>query len=429
MQIIKNQTIDQMAKQIRQETAATDDAIVAAQVADMIKNVRENGDEALKTYSATFDGVTPATWRVSEAEIQAAMASVPQKVLAALRTAAENIRTFHQQEVAVGFEDTPREGIVRGVKVTPLSAVGIYVPGGTAAYPSSVLMNAIPAKIAGVPNIVMVTPPQKDGLNPTVLAAAKIAGVDQIFQVGGAQAIAALAYGTATIPAVDKITGPGNRYVAMAKKMVYGQVAIDMIAGPSEIGILADDSARPADIAADLLSQAEHDVNARVLLMTTSAALATAVNAAVAQQLETLPRADIARAAINDHGVIYLVNTIDEMFTLMNLVGPEHLEVQLTNPAQYLAKIQNAGSIFLGPYASEPLGDYFSGPNHILPTGGTARFSSPLGVWDFQKRLQYLQYTQSALAEDLPAVTQLARAEGLEAHARAVQSRFNSSVG
>ncbi|WP_455647656.1 histidinol dehydrogenase, partial [Leuconostoc sp.] len=325
MQIIKNQTIDQMAKQIRQETAATDDAIVAAQVADIIKNVRENGDEALKTYSATFDGVTPATWRVSETEIQAAMASVPQKVLAALRTAAENIRTFHQQEVAVGFEDTPREGIVRGVKVTPLSAVGIYVPGGTAAYPSSVLMNAIPAKIAGVPNIVMVTPPQKDGLNPTVLAAAKIAGVDQIFQVGGAQAIAALAYGTATIPAVDKITGPGNRYVAMAKKMVYGQVAIDMIAGPSEIGILADDSARAADIAADLLSQAEHDVNARVLLMTTSATLATADNAAVAQQLETLPRADIARAAINDHGVIYLVNTIDEMFTLMNLVGPEHL--------------------------------------------------------------------------------------------------------
>ena len=313
--------------------------------------------------------------------------------------------------------------MTRGTKVTPLSAVGIYVPGGTAAYPSSVLMNALPAKIAGVKNIIMVTPPQKNGLNDAVLVAARIAGIDSIYQVGGAQAIAALAYGTESIPQVDKITGPGNAYVATAKRAVFGQVAIDMIAGPSEIGILADESARAKDVAADLLSQAEHDSNARAILITNSEKLAQAVSDEVNVQLSTLPRAAIARDAIDNNGFIYLVDTIDNMIDLMNAVAPEHLEIQLENAYDYINKIQNAGSVFLGKYASEPLGDYLAGPNHILPTGGTARFSSALGVWDFQKRIQYLYYSKDALLDDINDVTVLAREEGLEGHARAIEIR------
>lgn len=423
MQIIKNESINQIKARIRQQTLKTVDPQVENRVADIIATVREKGDVALKSYAKAFDDVSLDVLKVSSSQINQAMKSVDPEVIAALEKAAANIRSFHQLELQTSFEDSPRPGVLRGTKVTALSAVGIYVPGGTAAYPSSVLMNALPAKIAGVKNIIMVTPPQKDGTNPVVLAAAKIAGIDSIYQVGGAQAIAALAYGTESIPKVDKITGPGNAYVATAKRAVYGQVAIDMIAGPSEIGILADDSARPQDVAADLLSQAEHDVNARAILITNSEKLAQAVSDEVDKQLLTLPRVDIARAAVDSNGFIYLVDTVDDMIGLMNVVAPEHLEIQLENAYDYLAKIQNAGSVFLGKYASEPLGDYLAGPNHILPTGGTARFSSALGVWDFQKRIQYLDYSQAALSDDASDVAALAREEGLEAHARAIEVR------
>ncbi|WP_273730516.1 histidinol dehydrogenase [Leuconostoc mesenteroides] len=423
MNIIKNESLEAIKARIRQQTEKTVDPQVEARVTDIIKNVRVNGDEALKEYGEKFDGVTLDNLKVTDSQIEEAFNQVNPAVIKALEKAADNIRSFHKLEIGESFEDNPSNGVIRGTKVTPLSAVGIYVPGGTAAYPSSVLMNAIPAKIAGVENIIMVTPPQKNGLNQAVLAAAKIAGVDRIYQVGGAQAIAALAYGTESIPQVDKITGPGNAYVATAKRDVYGQVDIDMIAGPSEIGILADDSASAKDVAADLLSQAEHDVNARAILITNSEKLATAVSKEVEDQLKVLPREVIARQAIENNGFIYLVDTIDLMIDLMNAVAPEHLEIQLENAYDYISKIKNAGSVFLGKYASEPLGDYLAGPNHILPTGGTARFSSPLGVWDFQKRIQYLQYSAEALLADSADVTVLAREEGLEAHARAIESR------
>ncbi|MGR8824493.1 histidinol dehydrogenase [Leuconostoc mesenteroides] len=423
MNIIKNESLEAIKARIRQQTEKTVDPQVEARVTDIIKNVRVNGDEALKEYGEKFDGVTLDNLKVTDSQIEEAFNQVNPAVIKALEKAADNIRSFHKLEIGESFEDNPSNGVIRGTKVTPLSAVGIYVPGGTAAYPSSVLMNAIPAKIAGVENIIMVTPPQKNGLNQAVLAAAKIAGVDRIYQVGGAQAIAALAYGTESIPQVDKITGPGNAYVATAKRDVYGQVDIDMIAGPSEIGILADDSASAKDVAADLLSQAEHDVNARAILITNSEKLATAVSKEVEDQLKVLPREAIARQAIENNGFIYLVDTIDLMIDLMNAVAPEHLEIQLENAYDYISKIKNAGSVFLGKYASEPLGDYLAGPNHILPTGGTARFSSPLGVWDFQKRIQYLRYSAEALLADSADVTVLAREEGLEAHARAIESR------
>ena len=423
MNIIKNESLEAIKARIRQQTEKTVDPQVEARVTDIIKNVRANGDEALKEYGEKFDGVTLDNLKVTDSQIEEAFNQVNPAVIKALEKAADNIRSFHKLEIGESFEDNPSNGVIRGTKVTPLSAVGIYVPGGTAAYPSSVLMNAIPAKIASVENIIMVTPPQKNGLNQAVLAAAKIAGVDRIYQVGGAQAIAALAYGTESIPQVDKITGPGNAYVATAKRDVYGQVDIDMIAGPSEIGILADDSASAKDVAADLLSQAEHDVNARAILITNSEKLATAVSKEVEDQLKVLPREAIARQAIENNGFIYLVDTIDLMIDLMNAVAPEHLEIQLENAYDYISKIKNAGSVFLGKYASEPLGDYLAGPNHILPTGGTARFSSPLGVWDFQKRIQYLQYSAEALLADSADVTVLAREEGLEAHARAIESR------
>ena len=423
MQIIKNESIDQIKSRIRQQTSKTSDPLVESRVTNIIKTVREKGDIALKAYAKEFDHVSLDELKVSAEQIDLAVKNVDPAVIKALEKAAVNIRSFHQLELQQSFEDSPRSGVTRGTKVTPLSAVGIYVPGGTAAYPSSVLMNALPAKIAGVKNIIMVTPPQKNGLNDAVLVAARIAGIDSIYQVGGAQAIAALAYGTESIPQVDKITGPGNAYVATAKRAVFGQVAIDMIAGPSEIGILADESARAKDVAADLLSQAEHDSNARAILITNSEKLAQAVSDEVNVQLSTLPRAAIARDAIDNNGFIYLVDTIDNMIDLMNAVAPEHLEIQLENAYDYINKIQNAGSVFLGKYASEPLGDYLAGPNHILPTGGTARFSSALGVWDFQKRIQYLYYSKDALLDDINDVTVLAREEGLEGHARAIEIR------
>ncbi|CAK8053594.1 histidinol dehydrogenase [Eupransor demetentiae] len=423
MKIIENEDLSSIKKRIRQATEQTVDPVIKQRVDDIIEQVRQRGDAALKDYSQRFDGIELTDLAVSKAEIDQAYNRLDEKVRTALEKAAQNIQSFHQLEVAQSFEDDSVPGVIRGTKVTPLARVGIYVPGGTAAYPSSVLMNAIPAKVAGVKEVIMVTPPQKEGLNQAVLAAAKIAGIDKIYQIGGAQAIAALAYGTESIPQVDKITGPGNAYVAAAKQAVYGQVAIDMIAGPSEIGILADDSANPKNLAADLLSQAEHDVRARAILITNSLNLAQAVSDEVEAELKTLPREEIARQAIEQQGFIYLTDSIDDMLALMNEVAPEHLEVQLENPKQYLAQIQNAGSVFLGPNTSEPLGDYYAGPNHILPTGGTARFSSALGVWDFQKRIQYLSYSENALQRDASNVIALAETEGLDGHARAIEIR------
>ncbi|WP_461214472.1 histidinol dehydrogenase [Lacticaseibacillus sp. GG6-2] len=417
---------EELAAQVtkREQQAASKPEVEAA-VAAIIDNVRTNGDAALKEYSEKFDKVQVDDFRVDQATIDAGYNSCKPELIDALKLAKKNIISYHEKEVSRGFIDGEQPGVIRGQKLTPLAAVGLYVPGGTAAYPSTIMMAALPAKIAGVKNIVMVTPPQTDGINPAVLAAAKLAGVDAVYQIGGAQAIAALAFGTESIPRVDKIMGPGNIFVATAKKQVFGQVAIDMIAGPSEIGIIADSNAKPKQVAADLLSQAEHDKLARPMLVTPDLDLAKAVSAEVDKQLETLPRQEIASASVQDEGFIAVVASLDDAFNLMNLIAPEHLEVQVDEPITYLNQIQNAGSVFLGRAASEPLGDYLAGPNHILPTAGTARFFSPLGVEDFVKRIQFIQYTPEALGKEAKAITTLARTEGLEGHARAIESRFN----
>lgn len=422
MKIITD-SLESQLQQVSQRTAGLTDPEIERRVRAIIENVQQNGDAAIRDYEKQFDQIDLTDFRVDDATIDAAYEGLDADLKEALEVAKANITSFHKKEIDYGFMDAEKPGVIRGQKVIPLATVGLYVPGGTAAYPSSVLMNAVPAKIAGVKRLVMVTPPQKDGINPAVLAAAKIAGVDDVFQLGGAQAIAALAYGTESVPRVDKILGPGNIYVATAKKMVFGQVAIDMIAGPSEIGIIADTSAKPAQVAADLLSQAEHDKRARPILVTNSQKLAEAVSVEVEKQLQTLPREEIARASVEDQGFIAVLPTIDDLFTLMNAIAPEHLEIQLPNPTDYLSQIQNAGSVFLGRYASEPLGDYVAGPNHILPTSGTARFSSPVGVYDFVKRTQYIQYTGEALSKEAQYVTKLARVEGLEGHARAIEAR------
>lgn len=424
MKIYKDKSLEDMKKIVSDYTADTSDRVIEERVATIIKTVRDKGDQALKEYSQQFDKVTIDDFKVDKETIEAAYKKVDPAVIKALEVAKANITSFHEQEKERGFMDASKPGVLRGQKVTPLARVGIYVPGGTAAYPSTIMMCALPAKIAGVKDIIMVTPPQVNGIAPAVLAAAKIAGVTQIYQVGGAQAVAALAYGTESIPRVDKIVGPGNIYVATAKKQVFGQVSIDMVAGPSEIGIVADQSADPVDLAADLLSQAEHDKRARAILITNNQSLAQAVSQEVDRQLAVLPRKDIAGAAIVDRSFIAVMPSIQDMFALMNEVAPEHLEVQLDNPIQYLSMIENAGSVFLGKYASEPLGDYAAGPNHVLPTGGTARFSSALGVYDFVKHTSFSYFTKDTLAELTPHVTALARVEGLEAHARAVESRF-----
>lgn len=424
MKIIQD-SLSELEKMVQMRTRQLNDPKVSATVTEIINNVIENSDQALREYENKFDNVEIDNFKLSQAVIDEAYENLNPAVKDALYLAKKNIISFHKKELEDGFIDMEQTGVLRGQKLVPLEKVGLYVPGGTAAYPSTILMSALPAKIAGVDQVVIVTPPQKDGINPAVLAAAKIAGVDAIYQVGGAQAIAALAYGTESIPRVDKIVGPGNIFVATAKKQVFGQVAIDMVAGPSEIGIIADDSADPRQLAADLLSQAEHDKLARPILVTDSLKLAQAVNKNVDSQLQVLPRTDIATASVNNRGFIAVVEKISDMFTLMNTVAPEHLEIQLENPTQYLSQIRNAGSVFLGKYASEPLGDYVAGPNHILPTGGTARFSSPLGVYDFVKRTSFIQYTKSALKKEAQAITTLARVEGLEGHARAIESRFD----
>ncbi|MFR0617998.1 histidinol dehydrogenase [Limosilactobacillus mucosae] len=421
---IYEKSLNEMKKIVARYTEQTIDFEIEKTVSEIIQNVAQNGDQAVRDYERKFDSVNLADFSIPAFQLDQALDSIDEDLRAALELAKQNITSFHKQEIENSFVDVSTPGIMRGEKITPLASVGLYVPGGTAAYPSTILMCGIPAKLAGVKRVVMVTPPQPAGINPAVLAAAKLAGVDEVYQVGGAQAIAALAYGTETIPAVDKIMGPGNIFVATAKKQVFGKVAIDMVAGPSEIGILADESANAKEIAADLLSQAEHDKRARAMLITNSKSLAEAVSKEIERQLSTLPRQEIARTSIEDRGFIAVMENTAEMFELMNDVAPEHLEVQLENPTQYLGLIKNAGSVFLGRYASEPLGDYVAGPNHVLPTGGTARFASPLGVYDFVKRTQFIQFDRQNLKADLKAITKLARTEGLEAHARAIEARF-----
>ena len=425
MMKIYEKSLNEMKKIVARYTEQTIDFEIEKTVSEIIQNVAQNGDQAVRDYERKFDNVNLADFSIPAFQLDQALDAIDDDLRAALELAKQNITSFHKQEIENSFVDVSTPGIMRGEKITPLASVGLYVPGGTVAYPSTILMCGIPAKLAGVKRIVMVTPPQPAGINPAVLAAARLAGVDEVYQVGGAQAIAALAYGTETIPAVDKIMGPGNIFVATAKKQVFGKVAIDMVAGPSEIGILADESANAKEIAADLLSQAEHDKRARAMLITNSKSLAEAVSKEVDRQLNTLPRQAIARTSIEDRGFIAVMENTAEMFELMNDVAPEHLEVQLANPTQYLGLIKNAGSVFLGRYASEPLGDYVAGPNHVLPTGGTARFASPLGVYDFVKRTQFIQFDRQNLKADLKAITKLARTEGLEAHARAIEARFD----
>lgn len=422
---IYEKSLNEMKKIVARYTEQTIDFEIEKTVSEIIQNVAQNGDQAVRNYERKFDNVNLADFSIPAFQLDQALDAIDDDLRVALELAKQNITSFHKQEIENSFVDVSTPGIMRGEKITPLASVGLYVPGGTAAYPSTILMCGIPAKLAGVKRVVMVTPPQPAGINPAVLAAARLAGVDEVYQVGGAQAIAALAYGTETIPAVDKIMGPGNIFVATAKKQVFGKVAIDMVAGPSEIGILADESANAKEIAADLLSQAEHDKRARAMLITNSKSLAEAVSEEIDRQLNTLPRQAIARTSIEDRGFIAVMENTAEMFELMNDVAPEHLEVQLANPTQYLGLIKNAGSVFLGRYASEPLGDYVAGPNHVLPTGGTARFASPLGVYDFVKRTQFIQFDRQNLKADLKAITKLARTEGLEAHARAIEARFD----
>lgn len=421
---IYKESLDAMLSIVRQYTQQTTDMEVERRVYDIIENVRANGDAALREYSEKFDGVKLDDFKVDQSIIDAAWDNLPEDLKHALLVAKKNITEFHSREIEQGFVDMDTPGITRGQKVTPLARVGLYVPGGTAAYPSTIMMTALPAKIAGVKEIIMVTPPQKDGINPAVLGAAKLAGVDAVYQVGGAQGVAALAYGTEQIPKVDKIVGPGNIYVATAKRQVFGQVDIDMIAGPSEIGVIADESANPVHLAADLLSQAEHDPRARAIMVTNSEKLANLVSDEVERQLSQLPRESIARPAIENNSYIAVMDSVEDMFTVMNEVAPEHLEIQLPDPMEYMSMVENAGSVFLGRYASEPLGDYVGGTNHVLPTSGTAKFSSPLGVYDFVKRISFTQFSRERLQEVAKDITTLARTEGLEAHARAIEVRF-----
>ena len=397
---------------------------VSAPVRDIVENVRKNGDAALKEYTLRFDKVDLDSIRVSDEEIAEAFDIVGEQFIGILKRAAKNIREFHEKQVRTSFIISKDNGVVMGQKIMPLEKVGIYVPGGTAAYPSTVLMDAIPAKIAGCRQVVMVTPPAKDGsVNPAILAAAKVAGIDRIYKVGGAQAIAALAYGTESIPKVDKIVGPGNAFVAEAKKQVFGQVSIDMIAGPSEILVVADGTANAAHVAADLLSQAEHDKMASAVLVTDSMVLAQAVQAEIETQLQKLEREEIARTSIDNNGKIIVANSLSAAIEIANEIAPEHLELCVDNPFDYLDSIRHAGSIFLGKNCPEALGDYLAGANHTLPTSGTARFSSPLSVDDFIKKTQYTYYTKDAFAKVADDIARFACKEGLTGHARSALIR------
>ncbi len=399
---------------------------VADIVTDIIENVKSNGDKALFEYCEKFDKAKLSSLEVTNEEIEEAFSLVEERFVNILEKAAENIREFHKKQVRNSFIINEQDGIVTGQKITPIEKVGLYVPGGTAAYPSTVLMDSIPAKIAGCKEICITTPPSADGkVNPVILAAAKIAGVDRIFKVGGAQAGAALAYGTDTVPKVDKIVGPGNAFVAEAKRQVFGRVSIDMIAGPSEILVIADSKSNPCFVAADLLSQAEHDRMASAVLVTDSEDLALKVRDEIENQLKTLPREEIARESIDNNGKIIIADNLEDVIAVSNEIAPEHLELCLDNPFDYLDKIKNAGSIFMGRYCPEALGDYFAGPNHTLPTSGTARFSSPLSVDDFVKKSQYTYYTKEALSRVAEDVAFFAEKEGLSAHARSATVRID----
>ena len=400
-------------------------AEVGGIVSEIINNVKANGDKALSEYLEKFDKVKLTDFKVSEEEIAAALNKVELEFLEILKEAENNIRAFHEKQVRQGFMMTAKNGVILGQRVVPIEKVGIYVPGGTAAYPSTVLMDAVPAKIAGVSEIIMVTPPNKTGeINPYILAAAKIAGVTAIYKLGGAQAVAALAYGTESVSKVDKIVGPGNAFVAEAKKQVFGQVGIDMIAGPSEVLVLADGKSNPKFVAADLLSQAEHDKNASCVLITESEKLAKEVRQEIENQLACLLREEIARESIDNNGKIIICKDLLQGIDIANRIAPEHMEVCVDEPFNYLGLIKNAGSVFLGRYNAEPTGDYFAGPNHTLPTSGTARFYSPLSVEDFVKNIQYSYYTEEALKMDYKKISYFANKEGLTAHARAVDIRF-----
>ena len=394
-------------------------------VKEILQNVKQNGDKALFEYTAKFDGVELEKLQVSQEEIEDAYNEIDGELRSALIKAEKNIRKFHEKQKHNSFIDNDKSGVIVGQIVRAIEKVGIYVPGGTAAYPSTVLMNAVPAKIAGVEEIVMVTPPMKNGkINPVILAAARVAGVDKIFKIGGAQSVAALSYGTESVPNVYKIVGPGNIYVAMAKKMVYGEVDIDMVAGPSEILVVADETANSRYVAADLLSQAEHDRLASSILVTTSEDVAKDVQKELERQLELLSRNEIAKESIENYGKIILVDDIDSALVISNTIAPEHLELMVENPFEIVNKVKNAGAIFMGKYSPEPLGDYFAGPNHTLPTSGTAKFSSPLSLDDFVKKSSLIYYSREALKEVKDDIVCIAENEGLDAHANTLKIRF-----
>ena len=405
---------------LRQRSGEVDKQ-VAQTVAEIIENVRVNGDKAVEEYTLKFDGKLPPAIEVSREEINDALTEADPDFVSTLLNSMENIADFHNRQKHQSFIDLKENGVILGQRIRGLKRVGLYVPGGTAAYPSSVLMNAVPAKIAGVQELIMVTPPTKDGkANPDILTAAAVAGVDRVFLLGGAQAVAALAYGTETIPKVDKIVGPGNIFVATAKRQLYGVVDIDMVAGPSEILVLADETANPKYVAADLMSQAEHDRLASAILITTSRKLAEETKAELERQVETLSRKEIIRESLQNFGGIIVCDTIDRAIDLANEVAPEHLEVAVKDPFTYLGRLDNAGSVFLGEYAPEPLGDYYAGPNHVLPTSGTARFFSPLSVDAFVKKSSYIYYTKEALQEASADIVRFANREGLTAHANSI---------
>ena len=411
--------IQSLKDRVRENDRSVEDG-----VAVILRDVRDNGDRAVRAYSEKFDGWVPDSLEISMAEIERITADCDPAFLAAMERAAENIRAFHARQKQQSRIDPERNGVLMGQRVRGLHRVGVYVPGGTAAYPSSVLMNVIPAKIAEVGEIVMVTPPGRTGKpDKNILAAAKIAGVDRVFLIGGAQAVAALAYGTESVPKVDKVVGPGNIFVATAKKLLYGTIDIDMIAGPSEILVIADSSAKPEYLAADLMSQAEHDRMASAILITPDEALARATANEIERQMETLSRRDIIRESIDNFGAIIVCESLTEAVDFANELAPEHLEVCCENPLEYIGKLDNAGSVFLGNYSPEPLGDYFAGPNHVLPTSGTARFFSPLSVDDFIKKSSFIYYTKDALLAAADDIIRIAETEELTAHANSIAVR------
>lgn len=414
----------ELINQLKARSGEIDRKVTSA-VTDILNNVKQNGDDAVREYTLKFDGHMPSKFEISREEIDSSPDKCDRDFILALYKAADNIRDFHARQKQQSWLEPKQNGVILGQRIRGLKRVGVYVPGGTAAYPSSVLMNVIPAKIAGVKEIVMVTPPQKDGTaNPDILAAARIAGVDRVFLMGGAQAVAALAYGTQSVPKVDKIVGPGNIFVATAKKLLYGTVDIDMIAGPSEILIVADKSANPKFLAADLMSQAEHDKMASAILLTTSEETANETAKELSRQMQTLERRDIIEQSLNDFGAIIVCKDISEAVDFANELAPEHLELAVENPMEYIGRVDNAGSVFLGHYSPEPLGDYFAGPKHVLPTSGTARFFSPLSVDSFIKKSSFIYYTEPALSEAKDDIIKLAETEGLTAHANSIKVRF-----